>query len=112
MLKKDILKITLAIIFAYNIIPIANRLSPATEIYTFLTDLWLANSICALVCSLLFCKKYGFKIWISFLIAILFMPTMLIFYNSSAFIFAVVYLAISIIGSTIGTILHKLKDKQ
>lgn len=108
-LQKDTLRVTLIAIFVYNIIPIANRLFPATEIYTFLTDLWILDPICALVCSLLFCRKYGFKLWIVFLIAILFVPTVLTFYNSSVFIFVVVYFVIAVIGCVIGTVIHKQK---
>lgn len=108
-MQKDTLKVTLIAIFVYNIIPIANSMFPATEIYTFLTDLWILNPIYALVCSLLFCRKYGFKLWIIFLIAILFVPTMLTFYNSSVFIFVVVYFVIAVIGCVIGAVIHRQK---
>jgi len=109
--KKDILKVILTTIIVYNMIPIINRLFPVTETYTFLTDLWISNSICAFVCSLLFCKKYGFKLWIALLVAILFMPTMLIFYNSSVLIFAIVYFVIAVIGCIVGTVCHKRKRR-
>ncbi len=109
MQKKDILKVILTTIIIYNMIPIINRLFPETETYTFLTDLWILNSICAFVCSLLFCKRYGFKLWIALVVAILFMPTMLIFYNSSVLIFAIVYFAISMLSCVIGAVCHKRK---
>lgn len=44
-----------------------------------------------------------------FLIAILFVPTMLTFYNSSVFIFIVVYFVIAVIGCVIGAVIHKQK---
>ena len=107
--KKDTRKVILVTIFVYNIVPITNRLFPATEIYSFLTDLWILNPVYAFVCSLLFCRKYGFKLWIVLLIAILFVPTMLIFYNSSTFIFVVVYFIIAVVGCVIGAVSYKGK---
>ena len=56
-------------------------------------------------------KKYGFKIWIILLISILFVPTMLIFYNTSALIFMIVYLVLALIGSLIGRFIYIKKNK-
>ena len=62
-------------------------------------------------------KKYGFNIWIILLISILFVPTMvifyntLIFYNTSALIFMIAYLVLALIGSLIGRFIYIKKNK-
>lgn len=106
-MKKDVCKVTLIMVCIYNIIPILNNIFPITIIYTFLSDLWIINLIGAFISSICFCKKHGFQICIAFLIAGLFIPTMYIFYNSTAFIFVVIYFGFSILGSGIGTFIYR-----
>ena len=79
--------------------------------YTFLTDLWIIDSLYALISSVVMSKKYGFNIWIILLISILFVPTMLIFYNTSALIFMIAYLVLALIGSLIGRFFYIKKNK-
>ena len=95
----------------YNIIPIINAIFPNSINYTFLTDLWIINSLYALISSVVMSKKYGFNIWIILLISILFVPTMLIFYNTSALIFMIAYLVLALIGSLIGRFIYIKKNK-
>ena len=111
-MKNSIIKIIVISFIIYNLIPLINNIIPESITYTFLTDLWIINSLWALISSNFFCKKYGFKIYIPLLLSIIFIPTMLIFYNSSAFIFAIVYCLLALIGSIIGGIIHYIKNKR
>lgn len=110
-MKKSIVILIVITLLIYNIIPIINAILPNSITYTFLTDLWIINSLYALISSVVMSKKYGFNIWIILLISILFVPTMLIFYNTSALIFMIVYLVLALIGSLIGRFIYIKKNK-
>ena len=71
----------------------------------------IRDSLYALISSVVMSKKYGFNIWIILLISILFVPTMLIFYNTSALIFMIAYLVLALIGSLIGRFFYIKKNK-
>ena len=101
-MSKKIIGIIILSLVIYNIIPILNDIFPETVTYTFLLDLWFINSLYSLIAAIVFCKKYGFKIWISIIIALLFLPTMFIFYNKTAYIYMIVYFIFALIGTFIG----------
>ena len=108
--KRSIVILIIITLLIYNIIPIINDIFPNSVYYTFLTDLWIINSLYALISSIVMSKKYGFNICIILLISILFVPTMLIFYNTSALIFMIAYLVLALIGSLIGRFIYKKKQ--
>ena len=110
-MKKSIIILIVITLLIYNIIPIINDIFPNSINYTFLTDLWIINSLYALISSFVMSKKYGFNIWIIFLISILFAPTMLIFYNTSALIFMIIYLILAFISSLLGRFIYIKKTK-
>ena len=62
--KKVIIIIFLSLII-YNIVPVLDRVFPQISAYTFLLDLWLINTLYSLIASTIFCRKYGFKLWVS-----------------------------------------------
>ena len=109
--KRSIVILIIITLLIYNIIPIINDIFPNSVYYTFLTDLWIINSLYALISSIVMSKKYGFNICIILLISILFVPTMLIFYNTSASIFIIVYFVLAFIGSLIGRFIYIKKNK-
>ena len=109
--KRSIVILIIITLLIYNIIPIINDIFPNSVYYTFLTDLWIINSLYALISSIVMSKKYGFNIWIILLISILFVPTMLIFYNTSALIFMIAYVVLALIGSLIGRFIYIKKNK-
>lgn len=110
-MKKSIVILIIITLLIYNITPIINAMFPSSINYTFLTDLWITNSLYALISSTIMSKKYSFNIWIILLITILFVPTMLIFYNTSASIFMIVYFVLAFIGSLIGRFIYIKKNK-
>ena len=59
------------------------------------------------VCSVIYGIKHGFSPLFTLITAILFAPSILIFYNSTAWIYIVVYSIISFVGNIIAIIPHK-----
>ena len=110
-MKKSIILLMIITLLIYNIIPIINPIFPSSINYTFLLDLWITNSLYALISSTIISKKYSFNIWIILLITILFVPTMLIFYNTSVSIFMIVYFVLAFIGGLIGRFIYIKKTK-
>lgn len=103
---KDLLKVAIISLIVYNIIPVINKFVPGSENYTFLIDLWVVNIIYAAACGLIMGNKYRFKISIPIVIAIMFIPTMLIFYNTSYYIYIGVYFVAATIGCFLGKIAY------
>ena len=58
--KRSIVILIIITLLIYNIIPIINDIFPNSVYYTFLTDLWIINSLYALISSIVMSKKYGF----------------------------------------------------
>ena len=110
--KKSIITLIITSLLIYNILPIINVIFPNTANYTFLTDLWITNSLYSLISSFIMTKKYGFHILVIFLIAILFAPTMIIFYNSSALIFIIVYFILALIGGLTSSFIYKQRKEN
>ena len=61
------------------------------------------------VCSMLYGAKNSFHWLYAMTVAILFIPTIFIFYNSSAWVYIVGYSLIALIGNVIGMIIYKAK---
>ena len=61
--KRSIVILIIITLLIYNIIPIINDIFPNSVYYTFLTDLWIINSLYALISSIVMSKKYGFNIY-------------------------------------------------
>ncbi len=57
-------------------------------------------------------SKENLKYFYPIVIAILFIPSVFIYYNESALIHSVWYLVISAVGLLIGTLIHKLTHKK
>ena len=59
------------------------------------------------VCTVIYGMRHGFDFILPILAIILFTPTIFIFYNSSAWIYIVIYAVIAFIGNGIGKIFYK-----
>ena len=57
-------------------------------------------------------SKEKIKYIYPFIVAIIFIPTVMLYYNSSALIHSVWYLVVSAIGLVIGTVIYKLTHKK
>lgn len=63
--------------------------------------------IVCFVTSMMYGIRNGFDFWYAFTVAILFIPSIFIFYNSSAWIYVVVYAGIALLGNFIALPLRK-----
>lgn len=61
----------------------------------------------AFIASLAYGMRRGFHIILPAVATILFIPTIFIHYNSSAWIYAIIYGAVALAGTGIGAFLHK-----
>ena len=59
------------------------------------------------VTSMMYGIRNAFDFWYAFIVAILFIPSIFIFYNSSAWIYVVVYAGIALLGNFIALPLRK-----
>jgi hypothetical protein len=59
------------------------------------------------VCSLVYGIKKSFNLAYTIVVAILFIPTILIFYNSTAWVYIFGYGAIALVGNAIGMVFSK-----
>uniref|UniRef100_UPI004057803E hypothetical protein n=1 Tax=Agathobacter sp. TaxID=2021311 RepID=UPI004057803E len=72
----------------------------------------LVIPLVTLICSVVYGVRQGFDLLFPIVIMILFAPTIIVFYNLSAWIYIVVYGVVVLIGSAIGTIFYKKSDKS
>lgn len=110
-MKKSIGILIIISLLIYNIRPISSVMFLSLADYLFIIDLWIINSLYALISSFIMSKKYGFNILIVLLIAVLFIPTVLIYYNKTALIYAIIYFILAFIGGFIGDLFYKRKNK-
>ena len=64
--------------------------------------LLIAIPVICFVCALLYGTKNGFNIIFPIVVGLLFIPSLFIFYNETAWVYSVAYLVISLIGNLIG----------
>lgn len=62
-----------------------------------------------LVISIFYGIRNGFAFWYILIVAILFIPSIFIFYDSSAWVYVVVYTVIALLGNLIALLLRKNK---
>lgn len=60
-----------------------------------------------LVISIFYGIRNGFAFWYILIVAILFIPSIFIFYDSSAWVYVVVYTVIALLGNLIALLLRK-----
>lgn len=102
---KKLIVYTIILAAVFYIIPIAGKIGAPIELMT--TLLIVVNSLACLGTSAVFGIKHGFKLYFLMLAPLLFIPSMYIFYNDSAFIYAVIYLFLSAAGLAIGCAIRK-----
>ena len=71
--------------------------------------LLLVTPALTFIASLIFGVRQGFSVIAPLLVAVLFTPTLFIFYNESAWIYIPAYAVIALIGNAIGRIFYKQK---
>lgn len=94
------------------VIALAFYLLPAfgKDTGSFMVILLIAIPLVCFVAALLQGARWGFNVIFSIIVMTLFIPTIFIYYNSSAWIYAIIYALVALIGSALGGFgLHKIK---
>lgn len=97
----------LAVVF--YLIPITTKMEAPMELA--FTLLIVLNPIACLGTGAVYGIKHGFKWYFLMLAPLVFIPSMYIFYNSSAFLYVVIYIIFSATGMGIGCVLRKISMK-
>lgn len=103
---KEIIIILIQIILFY-ILPI---FAGPTDIMGLIVLIILGTFILSLVIGIISQKKI--KLLYPIITSIIFIPSIFIYYNESAFIHALWYLVIASVGLLIGCIINKIKNKK
>jgi hypothetical protein len=103
---KPMLPFLLVMILAFYLLPLLIG-GAGAGILILLTVIPVIN----FVCSFIFGLKYSFDIVYVILVVFLFIPTIIIFYNSTAFGYVIGYGIIALIANLIGAKVHK-RSKQ
>jgi hypothetical protein len=102
---KKLIPYTIILVIVFFIIPIVTITDTRVEL--MITLLIVLNPIACLGTGSVFGLKHGFKLYFLMLAPLLFIPTIFIFYNSTAFLYFVLYLFFSAAGLGIGGFLRR-----
>ncbi len=95
---KKMLSYLLICVIAFYILPLLGE-----DTGSFILILLLAIPLVCFIASLSYGIKNGFNIIFPLIVGILFIPTIFIYYNSSAWIYIVGYVGISLVGNLLGS---------
>lgn len=70
------------------------------------------NPLVTLINSFIYGLKSGFCVIFPILVGILFVPSVFIFYNSSALIYAIIFGVVSLIGNIMGYLFRKIRNSK
>jgi FtsH-binding integral membrane protein len=99
---KQMLPYLIATIIAFYLLPLFGR-----DTGSFMIILLIAIPLLCFISALSYGYKRGFDIIYSVIVGLLFIPTIFIYYNSTALIYIFIYAVIALIGSIIGTLVNK-----
>lgn len=99
---KDLLKLAIISVIVYNIIPVIYYYTLSGNITLPFVSLWIVNIIYSAAAGLLLGNKHRFKISIPTVIAIMFIPSILLFYSEAEYIYIGVYFVAATIGCLLG----------
>lgn len=74
--------------------------------------LLLVIPLLTLICAVVYGIRQGFDFLLPVTATILFVPTIFIFYNTTAWVYIIVYAVIALVGNGIGRVFHKTTEKQ
>ncbi|MCC5911289.1 MAG: hypothetical protein JJT76_12700 [Clostridiaceae bacterium] len=95
---KQMLPYLIVTAIAFYLLPLLGR-----DTGSFMLILLIAVPLICFTAALLHGARSGFKLFYPLIVASLFIPTIFIYYNSTAWIYTVIYAAIALVGTTIGS---------
>lgn len=99
---KKLWKYLLPVILAYYIYPLYVLYSPDASQEFLIGSLLFINPIVVFISSLFYAFNHKFEYEISIIIAVLFVPATMIFFNSSALVYVFVYFVLSLLAQYTG----------
>lgn len=109
-MKKKILALlpyAIALAIAFYVLPL---LIKDTGIGMFM--LLLVIPLLTFICAIIYGVRQGFDFLLMITAIILFAPTIFIFYNTSAWVYMIVYAGIALVGNGIGRIFHRKGERR
>ena len=107
---KKYLKEIIVLLFQLFMFYIFPMFAGPTDAMGMVFLIWLSTIILGIIIAIISNKKI--KYLYSIIISILFIPSVFIYYNESALVHSLWYLASSSVGILIGTIIYKLNNKK
>lgn len=104
---KKVLPYVLVILIAYYVIPLIVK-DTGSGMFVLL----FAIPLICLICSVTYSFLNSFNIYLIILSAVLFIPSIFIYYNYSAWIYASAYGVVSLLGSLIGVGFKKFISRK
>ena len=104
---KKMLPFLLVLIVDFYILPVCIRDTGSGILYL----LFIIPLICC-VDAIVYGIKYGLEILFVLLAGLLFVPSLFIFYNESAWVYAIGYTGLAFLGNVIGYFLKKILEKK
>ncbi|MBE6732129.1 MAG: hypothetical protein E7564_10610 [Ruminococcaceae bacterium] len=104
-MKKLLLKylpFTTVLILAFYLLPLFIK-DTGSAMFILLISIPLVTVIASFIHGI----KYGFDLILPLIAAVLFLPTIFIFYNDSALIYVLIFAAITIFGNAISVLFRK-----
>lgn len=106
---KKILLLIIITLICYNLIPGINAMF---NLNFMLFDALIINAILIPMITFIYTYNNKFKWYIPLVMTLLFIPTMLLFYNTSAAIYLIFYLATNYLGAILAKILTNKQQKN
>ena len=103
---KEIVIFLLQVFIFYLLPQIAGNIGALGMVFLLLVITFILSIIAGCI------FKNRIKYFYPIVVSILFIPTILIYYNESAFVHSLWYLIVSSIGLFIGIIMHKLSNRK
>ena len=104
---KNMIPYLLVIAVAYYLLPLGVKNTGYATVV-----LLLAIPLICLLSSLFYGAKYSLSFWFILFAAILFIPSLFIFCNSTAWVYVVGYGIVATVGSLIGMVIYKSTKKD
>lgn len=97
----------LIIAVLYYLLPLIMR-----DVVSAMLVLWFALPLACLVCSLHHGVKRGFRWYFFIVVALLFVPAIYLYFNSSAWFYTLLYAGVTLLGSFIGGVVCRPKKRK
>ena len=94
--EKNETKLILVLCVIYMVLPLYGKFINPSDKSLFIISLFIVNPIATIVCNYKYGKTNNLNLYLCLITSIIWLPISIIFFNSSAFVYALLYLPIGI----------------